>query len=96
MKQSTTWQAWEFDGCITFAPTDRIAGLVADGQLGGDAVLLHEIVASTGESAMTQHYQKMGWNAYQPEGDPKPCPNDCGGEYYPFGYGDCPNCGHLG
>ena len=81
---------------MTFAPASRIASLVADGLLGEDAVLLHEIIATTGEDAMTQHHRKMGWKSYQPQGDPAACPNDCGGEYYPLGHGDCPNCGHIG
>ena len=67
----------------------------SDGQLEEDAILLHEIIAATGEDAMTKHHIQMGWEPYRPQGELKPCPNKCGEEYYPLGYGDCPNCGHL-
>ena len=96
MTQNSKWQAWSADDCITFAPIHRIGPLKADGTIAANAVLLHELVAATGEDAMAQHHEKMGWEPYKPQGNPAPCPNDCGGNYFPAGYGDCPNCGHIG
>lgn len=96
MKQKTTWQAWGSPESVTFAPLARIEALRANGSISDDDALLHEVTAATGEEAMTKHHQKMGWEPYRPQGDPKPCPNECGEHYYPLGYGDCPNCGHIG
>ena len=96
MKQKVTWQAWGSDESITFAPASRIDALRADGTILATDSLLHELVAATGEDAMAQHYKKMGWEPYQPVGQPAACLNKCGGQYYPLGYGDCPNCGHIG
>ncbi len=96
MKQSVTWQAWGAGEAITFAPASKIEALRADGTISATDSLLHEIVASTGEDAMAQHHKKMGWAPYQPQGDSASCPNSCGAEYYPLGYSDCPNCGHIG
>lgn len=91
------WQAWnDGDGGILFAPALRCAELKRQGLLSADAVLLHELVAATGEQAMALHHEKMGFEPYQPTGESQTCPNHCGDEYYPEGYGDCPNCGHLG
>lgn len=96
LKQRVKWQAWGSDEGITFAPASRIEALRADGMISSKDSMLHELVASTGEDAMTQHHEKMGWEPYRPQGNPAPCPNGCGGHYYPLGYGDCPNCGHIG
>ncbi len=96
MKQNVTWQAWGSDESITFAPASRIDALRADGTILATDSLMHELVASTGEDAMAQHHKKMGWEPYKPMGQPAPCPNNCGEQYYPLGYGDCPNCGHIG
>ena len=90
------WQAWSTDDDVTFAPADRVDYLRAERTIADNAVLLHEIIASTGEDAMAQHHEKMGWEPYRPQGDSVPCPNDCGENYYPEGYGDCPRCGHIG
>ena len=96
LKQSVTWQAWGSDESATFAPSSRIDALRENGTISATDSLLHELVVSTGEDAMTQHHRKMGWEPYRPQGNSAPCPNDCGGQYYPLGYGDCPNCGHIG
>ena len=95
-KQCKTWQAWGSPESVTFAPVARIDQLRADGSIADDDVLLHEITAATGEDAMIQHHKRMKWEPYRPLGDPKPCPNNCGELYYPLGYADCPNCGHIG
>ena len=95
-KQKIKWQAWGSGASITFAPSARIDALKADGTIEDDQILLHEIVAATGEDAMTQHHQKMGWEPYKPVGEPSACPNKCGGDYYPDGFGDCPHCGNIG
>lgn len=94
---STVWQAWDDgEGGVLFAPAERCVELVWQGLLPEDAVLLYEISARTGEGAMTLHHEQMGFEPYKPAGEPQPCPNHCGGRYYPEGYGDCPNCGHVG
>jgi hypothetical protein len=91
------WQAWrDKDDGTVFAPRERCIELVIQGLLSESAILLHEIVAATGEEAMSLHYEKMGFGAYKPIGTPSPCPNNCGATYYPDGFGDCPNCGHIG
>ena len=92
----TNWQAWQDEDGILFAPHDRIAEFTSSGQLQQTATLLHEFVARTGEEAMARHHGLMKWEPYKPTGDPMPCPNACGADYYPDGYGDCPNCGHIG
>jgi hypothetical protein len=97
VKQPITWQAWDDqDGCITFAPRDRIKADRDTGRLPPTVVMLHELVARTGEEAMMRHHELMGWEPYRPEGERVACPNNCGGFYYPQGFGDCPNCGHIG
>ena len=95
--QQIVWQAWcDREGGTVFAPRERCIELVNQGLLSVTATLLHEIVAATGEEAMSQHYAKMGFGVNKPVGVPSPCPNNCGATYYPEGYGDCPNCGHIG
>ena len=90
------WEAWlNTDGGITFAPFDSLARLRSQGLLDQAATFLHRITAATGEEANAQHNARMGWEEYKPQGDPSPCPNGCGASYYPQGYGDCPNCGHI-
>lgn len=90
------WQAWDDgNGGTTFAPRARCVELVSQGLLSESAKLLHEIEACTGEEAMSLHFEKMGFAPYQPAGEPCPCPKGCGSMYYPEGYGDCPNCGHI-
>lgn len=96
VKTLRTWQAWgDTDGGITFVPAERIPQLRKAGILNDQAELRHTVTAATGEQAMMQHYMLMGWPSYKPQGEKKSCPNRCGGEYYPQGYGDCPNCGHI-
>lgn len=95
--QQIIWQAWDDgDGGTLFAPRERCVELAFQGLLPATARLLYEISACTGEEAMTLHYIQMGFESYKPVGDPAPCPNQCGAMYYPEGYGDCPNCGHIG
>lgn len=94
--QRVVWQAWRDNDGIVYAPRERCIELVNQGLLSESATLLHEIVAATGEEAMTLHYEKMGFGIYKPVGRQTPCPNKCGESYYPDGYGDCPNCGHIG
>ncbi len=94
---SIIWQAWDDgDGGVLFAPANRCVELQSQGLLSDEAVLLHEVAARTGEEAMKLHYEKMGFEPYQPVGAPQPCPRGCGGSFYPEGYGDCPNCGNVG
>ncbi len=97
LKTIRKWQAWEDkEGGVTFIPIERVAPNRASGILGDSAVLRHEVNATTGEHAMAQHYMLMGWEPYKPQGERIACPNQCGADYYPLGYGDCPNCGHIG
>jgi hypothetical protein len=92
-----TWQAWDdLDGGVVFAPAENCEKMRRQGLLPQTAVLLHMINARTGEEAMARHHQRMGYEAYKPMGEAQPCPNGCGGDYYPEGYGDCPHCGHIG
>lgn len=93
----TVWQAWDDNsGGVVFAPSQRCIELMEQGLLSQSAILKYEIEASTGEQAMTLHYQAMGFEPYKPLGQSVPCPNRCGGTYYPEGFGDCPKCGHIG
>jgi hypothetical protein len=97
LKTARTWQAWDDnEHGTTFVPSERVPLLREAGLLGDHAVLRHAITAATGEQAMLQHFMLMGWPPYSPQGDKMACPNSCGAEYYPDGYGDCPNCGHIG
>lgn len=92
----TIWQAWDDrDGGVVFAPASRCVELMRQGLLPENALLLYDITARTGEEAMTLHYERMGFEPYEPTGEPRLCPNACGGSYYPEGYGECPNCGLI-
>ncbi len=96
-KTLCSWQAWDDpNGGITFVPSESIGELRKSGLLSAQAVLRHRVSAMTGEQAMMQHFLLMGWEPYKPQGASCACPNGCGAEYYPEGYGDCPNCGHIG
>jgi hypothetical protein len=80
---------------ISVSTPEGIAQLKASAGLPSDARLLHRIVAATYEDAMQQRNKLMGWGDYKPEGPRIPCPNHCGGYYYPKGSGQCPNCGDI-
>jgi hypothetical protein len=91
------YEAWASDdGCeITFAEVESIEQQLGQASFPRNAKLLHRIEADCWEEAMTKHHEKMGWGNYNPEGDPKDCPNGCGAMFYPEGSGQCPNCGRI-
>ncbi len=94
------YEAWaEEDGgswsSIAFGPIEGIEEQRAKGLLDPHAKLRYRIEADTFEEALAVHHIKMGWSPFQPAGEPKPCPNSCGGVFYPEGSGECPNCGRI-
>lgn len=61
-----------------------------------DAIeLLYVIIADTFEEAGAVHNIKQGWEPYNPVGPAEKCPKKCGSMYYPYGSGECPNCGVI-
>ncbi len=60
-----------------------------------DAKLLHEFAAATTEEANAVYNLWMGYSPYQPIGNAKLCPNNCGSHYYPDGSSECPCCGVI-
>ena len=82
-----TFEAWQDSDGIALLPAGSRAGL------GSDAVLLYSVDACSWEEAMAIHHLRQGFEPYQAEGDPEPCPQGCSTHYYPGGSGICPLCG---
>src|SRR5215213_6183254 len=92
------YEAWQYDECCTiivFGKSESIKSQFAQGLKPSDAEPLHTIEACYYEEAMQLHYDKMGWGKYNPLGEAKECPNNCGAMFYPEGSGECPNCGNI-
>ena len=91
------YEAWEdeSDCHIVFGTLENIVSDRSRGLLSQGAKLLHRVEAHTWEEAMTEHYARMGWGPYRPEGEPRECPRGCGATFYPKGSGECPNCGKV-
>ena len=60
-----------------------------------DAFLLHEIIASNQEEAMSIINLRLGYGPYKPQGKPELCPKGCGSYFYPEGSGQCAYCGKI-
>ena len=91
------YEAWEdeSDCSISFGTLENLAEQRSKGLLSKKAKLLHRVEAHTWEEAMSEHYAKMEWGSYRPEGEPTKCPKGCGAMFYPEGSGECPNCGKI-
>ena len=90
----TKYEAWEGDG-IYLLPQSEVQEHMNFGLIEKDARLLYVIEAATWEEASAIHNLRMGWGLYNPQGDPKKCPNNCGCHYYPKGSGRCALCGDI-
>ncbi len=67
MVRQNVWQAWrDKDDRTVFALSERCIELVIQGLLSESATLLHEIVAETGEEAISLHHEKMGFGVDKP------------------------------
>jgi hypothetical protein len=96
------YEAWEEEdvrtgtwGAMTLGTVESIQEQRTKGLLAPNAKLRYRFEADTLEEALAVHHIKMGWSTFQPAGKPAPCPNACGGFFYPEGSGECPNCGKI-
>jgi len=72
-----------------------VAGCLQQGAIEKDAVFVSRIDADTMEEALAVQDLRLGRKPFEPNGEPKKCPNGCGAYYYPDGSGQCPNCGEI-
>lgn len=91
------YEAWDDpdNGCVSFGTVESITDQIKKGLISSSAFFMHRVEANTWEEAMKKHHQIMGFEPYKPSGNSEKCPNGCGGEYFPEGSGQCPNCGRL-
>jgi len=91
------YEVWDdpIEGGVTLSTPENIKTMRAQGLLSRDAQLIYKIEAHTWEEASAVHNLRMGFGAYIPSGEPRPCPNQCGMMFYPEGSGECPNCGKI-
>ena len=79
-------------GTITLMGADQVDDHVLSGVLESDYEKLWDIFAASSEEASAIHAMRMGWHPYNPMGEPKLCPRNCGCYYYSLGSGQCPLC----
>ena len=89
-----TWEDPE-EHVVTCGTSEQISDMRARGLLSRRAEQLFTFHAATHEEAMSIRNLRMGWEPYQPEGAPAPCPS-CEAWFYPEGSGQCWRCGPQG
>ena len=87
------YECWKTpDGTdITFTTIENAEKFKKQGLISEDAFLEYSIEAQTAEEASAIHNLRQGWGAYNPMGEPKPCPK-YNSWFYPQGSGECWHC----
>jgi hypothetical protein len=88
------FEAWRDRDGIAFGTRASIAEQRSRGLLTNSAEHLYSFEAHSWEEAMAVHHLRMGFEPYEPQGEPVPCPN-CGALVYAQGSGQCWRCGQV-
>ena len=88
------YECWKDSDGITLTTAENALEYRQNGLIPQDAVMEYAIEAETSEEANAIHNLRQGWGAYNPMGEPQPCPK-CSAWFYPEGSGECWRCGTI-